>query len=589
METIAGLPPHLASVPPSPNRPDDPDAPAKKQAWEDWCIQIIQYRLETLQLAMTHPRIADLERKKCANDPAYFITVYGHLYEPRRRGKRSGTIPWIPFERQVQMIRWWQECMEADDETADGVVSKARDMGASWTMCALQIWGWLFVEPFNSLNVSLKEEAVDSRMPKSLFWKIDKFLSLLPPFLMPPGFARNQHRMKMWLRNPSNDNTITGESTNANSARADRATMILFDEAALIPSFIYVWGSASESSDHRFAVSTENMEHGNDFWNLARGVDMEESPATFPMDWWEHPLHDAVWYQSRKAKIPDEETFAREIERNPYGSSYFVYPTAREKTTNPMIEYIPGSQVYCSIDPGFDDATAIVWMQYNAHEQRYEVINGYTNNKLPAHFYAAIMSGHVVDLDGNPITGDFSFSDYDEEVMEWVRSLSESPPIIYWGDMAGEQRNMAARNADSVYSVIRDTVGIYVLADRTPTGKAMAYRMEARTHKGRREALRWLMPRIEWGDTVGCRQALYNLQNVRFQNSRTGRIPESGMFRNETTHFTAAMEYWAVNIKAEADLAPHYETIAERAKAKKKDERGSRVSRMGHHRLSGVR
>jgi hypothetical protein len=586
MELITGLPAELMTVPVGPNRPDDPEFEQKRDAWERWGADLVRYRMQTVKAAVAHPRLAQLEWRKCANDPAYFIAVYGYLYEPRRRGKRSGTIPWIPFERQVQMIRWWQACMAAEDESADGVVSKSRDMGASWMMCALQIWGWLFVEPFNSLNISLKEEAVDSRMPKSLFWKIDKFLSYLPDYLMPPGFNHTQHRMKMWLRNPSNDNTITGESTNANSARADRATMILFDEAALIPQFLYVYGSASESSDHRFVVSTENMEHGTDFYNLARGIDMDEQPSPFPMEYYEHPLHDSEWLENRRKKIPNSEDFEREIMRNPFGASYYVYPPAREKSPDPDIQYVPGSTLYCSIDPGFDDATAIIWVQFNHHASRWEVINGYTNEKMPAAFYAGILAGTVVDLDGNPLEDGFSYTDYDEEVMAWVRSVG-SEKFTYVGDMAGEQRNMAARNADSVYSVIRELVDIRVLADRTPTGKSSAYRMESRTHKGRREALKWLLPRLEFGDTVGARQALSALQNNRFSNSRTGRIPESGMFRDGTTHFTSALEYWAVNIKADHDMSSFYESRAERQKARTDKLTGSRISRMG--RYTGVR
>jgi len=320
------------------------------------------------------------------------------------------------------------------------------------------------------------------------------------------------------------------------------------------------------------------MDNGPDFYNLARGIDLDYSPSSFPFEWFQHPEHDAEWYQLKKKTIPDEEAFEREINRNPFMASYFVYPPAREKANDPTIEYVPGSALYCSIDPGFDDATAIVWLQYNAHTQRYEVINGYTNRLKPAAFYACILSGRVMDMNDQPITGDWELDAYDEEVMAWVRSIG-CEQFRYFGDMAGEQRSMAASNADTVYTVIRELTDIRILADRTPTGKTPAYRMEARAHKGRREAMRWILPRLEFGDTVGCRQALYALQNNRFSDSRTGRIAERGMFRDGTTHYTSALEYWAANLKIESDLSTFYESRAERQQAAAEAEKVSRGPR----------
>ena len=43
---IPGLPPHLTVCPPAPNRPDDPDGDAKREAWQAWALDLARYRVQ---------------------------------------------------------------------------------------------------------------------------------------------------------------------------------------------------------------------------------------------------------------------------------------------------------------------------------------------------------------------------------------------------------------------------------------------------------------------------------------------------------------------------------------------------------------
>jgi len=573
-EVILGLPAHLREVPPAPDGPNDPDRVAKRDAWRAWVYAMRQHRAELHQLVAENPDLIPIELRKCENDPAYFMAMYGTLFEPRSRNRRGGYIPWIPFARQVQLIRWWQACMMADDETADGALSKSRDVGASWEFCLIAVWGWRFEFPFNVLFISRVQNMVDSKSPKSLFWKVGRIIQNLPVWMLPKGFEWGRHRTELFIENPDNGNTLTGESTNANSGVGDRVTMAVVDEAAKIDGFLDIWLGMTDVTDHRFAISTEDLRHGPDFYNLTHGVDIEYPPSVFTIDYWEHPDHDDEWYERQVRRYSsDPDQFRREILRDPRISSSLCYPKAAEIEII-TTEYRLGNPLYVSMDPGFDDNFAIVWIQFNPLTNFYEVLEAYTNNRYVAAFYGTILTGEAK-------SGEWEYTDADLELMAWTKNL---PGATYYGDTYGTTKLGAT--ADTWYSELRK-FGIYVNTDRTPADKVTADKMKLRTHAGRREALRWLMPRLKFNDTPGCRQCLAALQQNQYD--RTGdKIGERGMKRDWTTHYTSAMEYFAAHIKYARD----YELADARrsARADRTDElAATRMRRPSSYRALGVR
>lgn len=66
-------------------------------------------------------------------------------------------------------------------------IEKSRDMGASWMMCLVSTWFFLFHDHFSALMLSRKEEYVDKKGDnKTLFAKIDFLLKWMPTWLLPP-------------------------------------------------------------------------------------------------------------------------------------------------------------------------------------------------------------------------------------------------------------------------------------------------------------------------------------------------------------------------------------------------------------------
>src|SRR4029078_9900442 len=128
------------------------------------------------------------EIKRCANSAKYFLTMWANIYEPRHEpefGIIGGIKPWIPFAVQVEMIDWLDERMSRGDVERDGIVSKSRDMGATWTACCWLAHGWLFKKPWNILLMSRNQSLVDSKSDDSMFAKIEMVLAHLPQWMKP--------------------------------------------------------------------------------------------------------------------------------------------------------------------------------------------------------------------------------------------------------------------------------------------------------------------------------------------------------------------------------------------------------------------
>lgn len=549
---IEGLPDDLRAVPRGPTGTNADVDEERRIEWAVWSIRIRQYRMNRLQAIKLDSRLENVEKRLCALDPAYFLVMYGYLYEPRKGQGRGGFNPWIPFERQVQMVRWFQCLLVADDEKADGAISKCRDVGMSWLLMFLVLHQWLFTETFSALLISWKEIFVDSRAPKSLFWKLDKLMQYLPVFLKPQGFIASKHRIKLYLENPENGNTITGESTTSNSGRGDRITLAVIDEAAQVPGLLDVYSGLADSTEHRIVGSTESLEEGTDFIDIRTGSESEFKPSNLTIDWYEHPLHDDAWYkrqEKRYAARPDD--FRREILRDPYVASQYVYPTVREMEPEPCL-HIKGNPLYVGIDPGFDDSAALVYIQFNMASGRYEVLNGYTNRKMLADFYVPFLTGSYEDLEtGERLDEVYNYTEYEQELIQWLDGAGFSQ-AKFIGDLYGANNNGAS--ADTWYSVWQKKAGIVVNRDRLPNGKVSAARNQARTLAGRRKAVRWILPNLVFGDTVGARQAHSALGNNVFDQSNNDRIPERGMKRDGTTHYTSAVEYFAANIYLQSEL-----------------------------------
>lgn len=76
------------------------------------------------------------------DDPVGWIAHWAVTYDPRNAASEAPTVmPFVPFPRQVEMIAFLQASVE---EQQNGLIEKARDMGATWLACAFSVWLWLY-------------------------------------------------------------------------------------------------------------------------------------------------------------------------------------------------------------------------------------------------------------------------------------------------------------------------------------------------------------------------------------------------------------------------------------------------------------
>lgn len=583
---IPGLPPHLTVCPPAPNRADDPDGDEKREAWQQWAIELARYRVQRKAELQANPKLIPIELKKCELSPAYFLSMWGYIFEPRHEpenGIIGGDKPWLPFEIQVQFLHWIDERMASGGPDRDGIVSKCRDMGATWTFCLYVTHGWLFKYPFNALLLSRNQSLVDSKSDDSMFSKIEFILKRLPSWMLPEGFALSDKRWNsdLMLMNPVTRAQIKGESTNSNAGRSGRYTLVGIDEAAFVPDLKHTWSGLGATTYHRFGISSESLKLGPDFYNM--GVNNKNPigmrPGLFEMDWYDHPLHTLEWVESEKKRYEASnqlDEFYQEYLRDPRsGDRNWVYPYAMTLSIDANVKLIDMGHIYATIDPGQRDQTAIVWIQEQG--DKYAVIGAYESYGKPAAFYAGIIKGEP------DFTAPWEYSQSDLDFMEWTAGLPTAylRNASFFGDVSGHSVHGATM--DSFYSVL-ESEGIHINKDRMADGQAVGFRREARTHKGRQEALREMLPAFVFSNDHNAPYALKCLQENRYPEETGKAVTESKAAKHDdTSHIVTAIEYFAVHRK----LAHSMDDLSEKRRKQRMTHNRGVFDRFGRSKRRG--
>lgn len=197
--------------------------------WPPNYVEAFRWRQHQIRMHRERPALVPLAREYYRTRPVEFITDWCVTYDPRNAGSSAPTtMPFIPFDRQAEFVVFLHELVKAQ---SNGLVEKARDMGATWLSCAFSVWLWLFWPGASIGWGSRKQELVDRLGDAdSIFEKMRQIIRLLPEFFKPEGFNEKDHMPFMRLLNPENGATITGE-VGDNIGRGGRKLMYFKDEA----------------------------------------------------------------------------------------------------------------------------------------------------------------------------------------------------------------------------------------------------------------------------------------------------------------------------------------------------------------------
>ena len=138
-------------------------------------------------------------------------------------------MPLCLFPRQEDLVLFLHAMLKGQE---NGLIEKARDMGATWVSCAFSVWLWIYWPGASVGWGSRKEQLVDKiGDPDSIFEKMRMIIQCLPPLFLPAGFRVNDHMTYMKIINPENGATITGEAGD-NIGRGGRKLIYFKDESA---------------------------------------------------------------------------------------------------------------------------------------------------------------------------------------------------------------------------------------------------------------------------------------------------------------------------------------------------------------------
>lgn len=268
--------------------------------------RVFEWRLQRLNHIRANTHILPALMRYYRDNPAQFIIDWGCTEDPRDLGRGIPTVvPFFLFPVQEEWVEWFLERWRTK---TDGLTAKSRDMGVSWMCVAISATLALFTPGLHIAFGSRKEMYVDnSGDPKSIFYKLRRFLSLLPVEFR-GGWEERKHAKHMLLHIPYTGSKITGEAGDQ-MGRGDRPGIHILDEAAFVSRPELIERSLSQATECRIDVSTPNGP-ANPFAEKYRKSTISKKT----LHWRDNPKRDQAWYEATCAKIGNPVIIAQELD-----------------------------------------------------------------------------------------------------------------------------------------------------------------------------------------------------------------------------------------------------------------------------------
>lgn len=268
-------------------------------------LEVFEWRADRLRKLRSDPDNINILKNHYKNDPAQFIIDWGCTYDPRHVAiGLPAIVPFILFPKQEEWVHW---LMDHWRTRRPGITEKSRDMGLSWLSCAVAATLCLFHDNLNIGFGSRKEEYVDRNDdPKSLFYKIREFVSMLPVEFR-KGWDRKRDAPFMRIKFPTSS-IITGEAGDS-IGRGDRTSIEFLDESAHLSRPHLIEASLSATTDCRIDISTPNgMNNPFARKRFSKEIDV------FTFHWRDDPRRDEEWYIKKCKDIADPVVIAQELD-----------------------------------------------------------------------------------------------------------------------------------------------------------------------------------------------------------------------------------------------------------------------------------
>lgn len=239
--------------------------------------------------------------RMCEEDVLFFASTFCYIVEPRIGESVVGKAPFIPWVHQEPVLA----AMGQEFGKRHLVGVKSRAQGASWMALMQLLHAFLFREHvFLGMGSRTQEDADDAQNPKSLGWKFDWMLSLLPEWMQPPGLGPDGDNRRLsrhtWI-NVLKNNYLKAEAATEGIGRGGRFTQFVLDECAFYPTGkdVEAVHNLLETTNSLVLISTPNGTN-NEFYYRATNP----GPwLTINLYWWDNPAQRAGLYTTERGQL----------------------------------------------------------------------------------------------------------------------------------------------------------------------------------------------------------------------------------------------------------------------------------------------
>lgn len=478
---------------------------AHHRRWADYRASKIEERNEIWMLYLHDPVFRELcnsrLREETAEADLFFINTFCTTFDPRRQDHgESAEVEFILDEEQEQFIYWhWH--LENLVREGRGLIKitahelKSRDRGGSWMTISLKVKRFLFRQNYISLVGHETEDDIDKpEAPKSIFWRVDFLIRMLPKEMIPDGYFRKdkpqevsqKYHRHLGRNNPITGSVLTGDPVTDTWGGGDRTSDAWMDEAPECggnnkDNARAGFAKVGFTTNFRLTTGTPPTEGMANWWSkLVNDPDPTKrqvpDPSVDMTKWWEKPewqwkegmarvfylcwendpRYNAHYIDGRgkkvypwKESLPEhfsDQEIASEVQRDFKGSvTGIVYPQA-SRVRRMQFGYDPRLPLYLNMDPGLGDKFALLWRQYDFHSGRHRILQTYRNNNKKTKFYIPLILGEefLSLADDEKLT---------EEDLEIISRVTGWRYAGFYGDSAG--RNRQNNDGRSVYDELR--------------------------------------------------------------------------------------------------------------------------------------
>ncbi len=256
----------------------------------------LQYRQQLRQKAKHDAKLRAMLRDACHRSFPFWINSFVWTFRQKMTDPLTGEekpvqgpkahMPFITWPVQDEFAEFLIRAIRNGEDVA---VRKSRDMGATWIIQTVLHWFWQFHPNSSFLELSRKEDLVDTRGDMDSLFEKHRYINKMQPRWLLPEATRDNY---MNMENKDNGSSIIGESTNKHAGQGGRKTAVFLDEFGRVDNGEEIALSTADTTACRIFNSTPTGP-GTAFQKLV----MSGRVQVFPMHWSRHPEKSVGAYQ----------------------------------------------------------------------------------------------------------------------------------------------------------------------------------------------------------------------------------------------------------------------------------------------------